>query len=225
MASTHDPQGMLSDITKRLMIVERRKPISGGSSAFVLPDRLGPTGAVAADLNTSIENGSYRGASPANAPITTTLAGWNVIRGGAAGASIRQEFYRLAAGDTRVWIRTSADSGATWSAWLLVGGSLQQAPVDLSAYVVSGGTLFGIQDGRHRELYGSGHAAATTTSATPAWNALPVEWRPLANKWGVGYSAAWPVNAVQRPDGTGGFANRVSGTNLTTVQFSIPYMV
>lgn len=100
-------------------------------------------------------------------------------------------------------------------------------PEDLSSYAVSlgGGTIYGFMAGRNRVLIGSGHTAVTSTGPVEIFAALPEEWRPPYNTWGSGYSAAYPVPVVLRPDGTGAVGNRISGTTLTTIQFTIPYMV
>lgn len=229
-ASNHTPEGMYREMFARLRDLERR-PTSGGSSAFVLPDRLGPQGELATDCNATLTNGSYRGVAPVNAPLVTPYAQWDVYVAG-NGSTIYQEFRHMLGalpgqppGNPQTWVRLSSDGGATFSDWYLYAGGPPIA-TDLSAFVVSGGTLFGNKNGRHRELYGTGHTAASGTAPVAAWNALPVDWRPLGtNRHGMGYSANWPVGVIMRPDGTGAFGNRVSGATLTTIQFSIEYMV
>lgn len=91
----------------------------------LVPTRLGAAADIkgVTDCNQALEAGWYRAPSAANSPVSASGGSLMVFRAASNAAAIRQEFRRIyydgSGEDTRMWTRTSLDSGASWSAWKL----------------------------------------------------------------------------------------------------------
>jgi hypothetical protein len=115
-------EGLLDDIMIRLTLVERRLGRGTGGSPYVLPSRLGVTGAWITDMDQATETGWYRAESPANAPNNQT-APWQImvqVSGpeGVYPGRLIQEAVLLTADvvlRTGKWTRWLV--GSTWSGW------------------------------------------------------------------------------------------------------------
>ena len=113
------------------------------------------------------------------------------------------------------------------SAWRQIGPVENSSPVALTKEAgLSGSTVYIQRRANMVELWANGNVSGTFTpglSDIIPVGGIPADWRPSSNRWGAAYFSSSHTGAVvARANGSVSVAHQ-SGSNRTTVQFSITW--
>lgn len=194
-----------------------------------LPPRLSDTGQQVMDWNDAESVGFYWSDPTAlNVPPSspTQLLG-TVTAGLISGVPvIIQELSRAGDSQTVKWSRYRNSSGV-WASWVPAYGG-DTGWVDLSSYSLSAGSIQARKVGEMVTVHGVNMAQdlPEMTTAATFMNAIPAQFRPFENAWGMGYVGAFSLPVLIDATGIGKVGNRGNTGALITSswQFSLTYL-